>query len=67
MSRMLETKQLQQAYWSAFGEYAKEHASVIKPTKPLFQHWMNIALGRSGFKLVVIASTWSSETESYEA
>ena len=64
-SGQTEIKQTQHEYWSAFSEYAKEHADIIKPTKPLYQHWMNIALGRSGFKLMAIVSTWNSEIESY--
>lgn len=40
-----EAKKLQYDYWTAFREYALEHAQHIKPTKALYQHWMNIALG----------------------
>jgi hypothetical protein len=40
-------------------------SSIIKPTKPQYHHWMNIALGRSGFGLSAVASAWDSETQSY--
>ncbi|GAP97087.1 DUF4268 domain-containing protein [Leptolyngbya sp. NIES-2104] len=62
-----EAKKLQYEYWTVFREYALENAQFIKPTKPLYQHWMNIALGRSGFILVAIASTWNSETQNYNS
>jgi len=55
-SGLTEIKKLQYEYWTAFSEYAREHATQINPTKPLHQHWMNIAVGRSGFKLNAIAS-----------
>ena len=60
-----ETKQLQYEYWAAFREFALAHGTLIKPTKALYQHWMNIALGRSGFGLCAVASAWNSETQSY--
>jgi hypothetical protein len=59
-------KKLQVEYWQAFCEYAIENAKRIKTTKPLPQNWMNIAIGRSSFLLNAIASTWNSETETYE-
>ncbi len=61
VSNSTETKQLQYEYWAAFRELALTHASSIKPTKPLYQHWMNIALGRSGFGLCAVASAASNE------
>jgi hypothetical protein len=61
-----ETKLLQQEFWTTFRSYVQEEGSFIKPTKPLPQHWMNISLGRSGFKLTAIASMWDSLSESYE-
>jgi hypothetical protein len=39
---------------------------VERATKPLPQHWMNLALGRSGFGLAAVASFWNSELESYD-
>jgi hypothetical protein len=60
------TKQLQLEYWTAFRAHMLEHAQLIKPTKPLQQHWMNIAIGRSGFLLLAIASTWNTELQSFD-
>lgn len=64
-SNPTETKQRQYEYWAAFQKFAIARASLIKPTKPLYQHWMNIALGRSGFGLCAVASAYDSETQSY--
>lgn len=64
-ANLTETKQLQYDYWAAFREFASVRATSIKPTKPLYQHWMNIALGRSGFGLCAVASAYDSETQSY--
>lgn len=55
------TKQLQIKFWDAFRGYVEKNGQRIKPTKPLPQNWMNIALGRSGFKLCAIASMKDSE------
>jgi Domain of unknown function (DUF4268) len=62
---LTEAKKLQQEYWEAFREYVLEHGKHIKPTKALYQHWMNIAIGRSGFVLNAIASTWNSQDQNY--
>jgi len=60
------TKELQLRFWTYFSDYVKGRQTVIRTTKPLPQHWMNISLGRSGFKLNAIASTWDSQAESFE-
>ena len=60
-------KALQLEFWTAFRSYVLEHSKVIKPTKPLPQAWMNIAIGRSGFLLQAIASTWASASNSYSS
>lgn len=41
-------------YWIKFNQYLEEHSTIIKPTKGLPQHWMNIAIGRSHFKLIAM-------------
>ena len=61
-----ETKLLQQEFWTTFRSYVQEKGSFVRPTKPLPQHWMNISLGRSGFKLTAIASMWDSLSESFD-
>lgn len=60
------TKELQVEFWTAFREFVLSRSSVIRPTKALPQHWMNIAIGRSGFGLTAVASLWDSEAGTYE-
>jgi hypothetical protein len=64
---LTEMKRLQLDFWLAFRSYLEEHDSRIKATKPLPQHWMNIALGRSGFRLAAVASLYDSVAETYES
>ncbi|MBT5307648.1 MAG: DUF4268 domain-containing protein [Candidatus Scalindua sp.] len=64
---LTDSKLLQRNFWTAFSEYVKEQGSNIKTTKPLPQHWMNIAIGRSGIKLAAIASFWDSVAESFSS
>ena len=44
-------KQQQLAYWTAFREFLLERKGAIRTQKGLPQHWMNMAIGRSGFWL----------------
>jgi len=60
------SKQLQLEYWHSFRDYVVERGAPIKPTKPLPQNWMNIALGRAACRLAAVASLWDSATESYD-
>jgi hypothetical protein len=60
---LTDAKRLQLEFWTAFRSHVEEHGKSIKPTKPLPQHWMNIALGRSGFRLAAVASFWDSVAE----
>ena len=62
---LTNSKILQRDFWTAFRDYVKEQGSNIKTTKPLPQHWMNIAIGRSGIRLCAIASFWDSVAESF--
>jgi hypothetical protein len=62
---LTDSKILQRNFWTAFRDYVKEQGSNIKTTKPLPQHWMNIAIGRTGIKLAAIASFWDSVAESF--
>lgn len=63
---MKPAQERQVAFWTAFAEYVEERDVVFKTTKPLPQHWMNISVGRSGFKLNAIASHYNSKTQSYD-
>jgi len=64
---LTDTKRLQQEYWTAFREFVSAEGSTIRPTKALPQHWMYLAVGRSGFNLMAVASPFNSETNSYES
>ena len=63
---LTDAKELQLRYWTAFRAFVDGRESRVRPTKPLPQHWMNLALGRSGTKMSAIASSWNTETESYD-
>jgi hypothetical protein len=56
------TRQLQLEFWTTFCAFVLDRETVIKPTKPLPQLWMNISIGRAGFALVTVASTQDSES-----
>jgi hypothetical protein len=43
------TKQTQQAFWQAFGDFLRERKSILRPQKALPQHWTNMAIGRAYF------------------
>lgn len=58
-----ETKQLQLQYWTAFREYLIANSKVIKPQKPLPQHWANFAIGKSGFVLISTVHTREKRIE----
>ncbi len=50
-------KQLQLEFWTGFREYLLEESKLIKPQKPLPQHWANFAIGRSGHNLAATVNT----------
>lgn len=52
-----ETKQLQREFWTEFRRYMETSGSQLKTTKALPQHWMNLALGRAGFKLMAVCNS----------
>lgn len=59
-----ETGQLQKAFWTAFRDYVLSGKTTIRPTKPLPQNWMNLALGRSAIWMQAIASTYNTVEQS---
>jgi hypothetical protein len=61
-SELAGAKLFQLEFWTSFKEYVLDHKTVIKPTKPLPQQWMNIAIGRVGFSLVTVAATQDPES-----
>ncbi|ODS33814.1 MAG: hypothetical protein SCARUB_01073 [Candidatus Scalindua rubra] len=64
---LTDSKLLQRDFWTGFCEYVKEQGSKIKTTKPLPQHWMNIAIGRSGIGLAAVASLFDTVAESFSS
>jgi len=54
---LTETKLLQQEYWAALREVLIDRKSVVKPQKPLPQHWANFAVGRSYFWMNATVNT----------
>ncbi len=60
--QLTETKILQQEYWQGFIDFMKANPSKQFHTqKALPQHWMNIAIGRSGFKLSITVNSVKNE------
>ena len=64
---LTEAKALQLEFWTSFHEYAMQHATRFRPTKPRPQNWMAISIGRSNFGLCGIASHWDNESQSYDS
>lgn len=60
-----DTKQLQLEYWTLFREYTSTNSRIIRPQKPLPQHWTNIAIGRTNFHLVATVNTWDKQITVY--
>jgi len=60
-----ETGKLQLEFWRGFKAYADQNAKRFRAIKPLAQAWMTIAIGRTGFNLSGVVSTWSPTKESY--
>jgi hypothetical protein len=60
-TELSEVKRTQLEFWTAFQDYMEEHSN-IRCHRPAPQPWMNHSIGRSGFGLTSIASTWNSET-----
>lgn len=65
-TKLTDAKLLQREYWEALARFIYDSDTAIKPTKPLPQHWMNIAIGKSGIHMCAIASYWDSVSESYD-
>jgi hypothetical protein len=57
-------KQLQLAFWTDFRKYM-EDVSFVGCQKPLPQHWMNHSIGKSGFHLASVISSWDTEAKEW--
>lgn len=64
-SELSDVRKTQLEFWTAFRDYMEER-SKIRCQKPAPQHWMYHSIGRSGFGLASIASTWNSEKGIYD-
>ncbi|MEM7410159.1 MAG: DUF4268 domain-containing protein [Myxococcota bacterium] len=56
-----EVKSLQLEFWTELRDHVNQHATHVhagRKARP--QHWLNFRIGRSGFCLSAVASTWSS-------
>lgn len=62
-----EHRQFQQKFWTTFRQHMEAKGSFVRCQKPLPQHWMTHAIGRSGVHLNSVISTWNSETEAKES
>lgn len=63
---LTDAKVLQKTYWTAFQEYLLSNSKSIRLTKALPYTSMNyFVLGKGGFKLASVVSSWDSSTESY--
>lgn len=62
-----DLNKLQLRFWTAFREYMQANHSMVRCQKPAEQQWMNHAIGRSGYVLASIISTWNSATNSYSS
>ncbi len=51
------TKQIQQRLWQALVQHLGNRAPHIRPQKPAARHWLNNAIGRSGFGLNFTVNT----------
>lgn len=60
------TKQLQQEFWTHFAEYVGSQRTIIRTIKPLPQNWMTMSIGRTGFGLCAVASTWNTDLATYD-
>jgi hypothetical protein len=54
---LTDTKLLQQEYWQTFKNFVETKKANFKLQKPLPQHWTNISIGRSGFKICGLINT----------
>jgi hypothetical protein len=51
------TKLLQQQFWGVLAEEMAGRRTVLRPQKPLPQHWTNYAIGRAGFTLMAYVNS----------
>lgn len=60
------TKKLQLEYWTEFCDYAASHSTIIRTIKPSPNNWMTMSIGRTGFGIIAVASTWNTDLATYD-
>lgn len=55
--QLTETKILQEQYWQSLKEYVEMQNISFRMQKALPQHWTNISIGKSNYKLCAIANS----------
>jgi len=63
---LTETRRMQKEFWEGFREFLADSGSSLRPQKAHPQTWMLLPIGRSGFALCAIASTWNTKRESFD-
>lgn len=61
------TRQMQLDFWLGFREFVLDKQTPVKPGKPQPLHYMNISLGRSGFRLSAVASLEDSASGTFSS
>lgn len=54
---LTETKQLQYDFWVKLQDFMQENSKYVKARKPSPQHWMDFAVGKTGFKMSAIMNS----------
>jgi hypothetical protein len=55
--QLSETKLMQQQYWQAMKEYTETEKLSFRMQKALPQHWTNISIGKTNYKICAIANS----------
>lgn len=61
------TKALQQEFWQYFRDHCDGKGFHFKPTKASPHHWMDMAVGKTGYNIAAIASRWNSSESTYDS
>jgi hypothetical protein len=54
-------QQLQLEYWNNFKDYLEKKGSPLKCSKPRPKNYAGFSIGRTGFNIAAVASTWDTE------
>ena len=64
-AKLTDGRLLQREFWQFFADYLRNNNSIMTPTKPLPQQWMNLSVGKSGLKICPIVSFFNSDLKSW--